>query len=304
MKKLTIKILIGLPASGKSTWSKDFIRKNPSWARVNRDDFRFMLKDQGFCEPKIESLISDAVEDLIFKCLKRNLNVIVDNTNLKAKYIQEFIDKFKFHANIEYMLFDVPAKTCIERDALREKKVGEGVINKMNKDFLILKDSFHFQNVSVQRAKPLMPKFNTGFANDLPECVIFDIDGTLAHMENRGPFDWHKVDGDIPNRIVIEQVEFHKIKGRKIILFSGRDSSCRKLTEEWLQYYEVYFDELHMRPENDFRKDSVIKEELYNRRILNRYNTLCVYDDRLQVVKKWNEMGLFVFNVNQGMIDF
>jgi predicted kinase len=36
MKKdnLKILILIGIPASGKSTWSKDFVRNNEKWVRV------------------------------------------------------------------------------------------------------------------------------------------------------------------------------------------------------------------------------------------------------------------------------
>ena len=38
MKNLKVKILIGIPASGKSTWSLNYIRNNPDWTRVSRDD--------------------------------------------------------------------------------------------------------------------------------------------------------------------------------------------------------------------------------------------------------------------------
>jgi predicted kinase len=298
-KNKVIKILIGLPASGKSTWSKDFIQRNSNWARVNRDDFRFMLKNSGVCENKVENLITEASEDLIFKCLKNNLNVIVDNTNLKAKYINAFIEKFRPYADIEFMLFDVPAKTCIERDKAREKAVGEGVIEKMNKDFLILKDTFVFQNVIREKEKHFVLKLNPALKN----AVIFDIDGTLAFMGNRGPFDWKKVDRDYINPIVAEHVEFHKSKGRKILLFTGRDEICREETEFWLKFYHVYYDELYMRPKDNFQKDSVIKENMYSN-IKDKYNILCVYDDRIQVVKKWAELGVYTFCVNQGLIEF
>lgn len=33
----------GLPASGKSTWAKEFVAKNPNFIRLNKDDFRAMM---------------------------------------------------------------------------------------------------------------------------------------------------------------------------------------------------------------------------------------------------------------------
>ena len=131
-----------------------------------------------------------------------------------------------------------------------------------------------------------------------------DIDGTIAHMGNRGPFDWGKVFGDDLNRIVSEHITFHVKEGRKIIMLSGRDSSCRKETQDWLEFYGLPYDELHMRPAGDFRKDTIIKREIYNNEIKNNYNVLCVYDDRLSVLDMWNKEGLFTFNVNQGNQSF
>ena len=51
-----VKILVGLPGSGKSTWAKEFIHKNPNYIRFGRDVFRFMLKDQPFCDFKKHGL--------------------------------------------------------------------------------------------------------------------------------------------------------------------------------------------------------------------------------------------------------
>lgn len=296
-KNLKVTITIGLPASGKSTWSKDQIRKNSNTIRVNRDDFRFMLKDSQVCENKIEGFITELCDDLIMRSLSKKLNVIVDNTHLKAKYINQIIHLVSDFADVDYMLFDVPLATCLERDNNREKKVGEAVLKRMNKDFLILKDSFHFQPIIKNRVrKQLVPNFSS----ELPSAVCFDIDGTLALMGNRSPYDWHKVDLDSPNQIVIEQVKFHKSLGREIIVLSGRDGSCRELTIEWLKFYGVEFDQFFMRETNDMRKDSIIKKEIYNTHIKPNYNLLCVFDDRLQVVNMWYNEGVFCYNVNQG----
>lgn len=296
-----ILILIGIPASGKSTWAKQYTRNNPSWVRVSRDDFRLMLKTSQVCPPNIEDLITVLVNEVITKSLMKKLNVIVDNTNLQKKYIDAIIDRFKYSADIDYRSFDISVDKAIQRDSAREMKVGEGVIKKMHKDFKNLMDCFDFQPVKrVQHRPHLVPNFNS----ELPDAVIFDIDGTLALMKNRGPFDWNKVDRDDPNQIVKEQVDFHRSLGRKILMVSGRDEECRAQTEDWLNFYGFHFDELFMRRAGSRLKDTYIKKGIYDSLIAQHYNVLCVYDDRLQVLEMWNDIGLFTFNVNQGQHEF
>jgi predicted kinase len=303
MKKNNLKILIyiGIPASGKSTAAKEFLRNNPDWARVSRDDFRLMLRNEQMCEPKVEDLITKLVNQAITKALTRKLNVIVDATNVREKYINEFIETFKYMADIDYRVFDISLDKAIERDNNRQMKVGEEVIKRMYSNYKTLLDSFHFQPVKKVEYPHTVPNFKS----TLPDAVIFDIDGTLALMKNRSGYDWDKVDRDDVNLIVTEQIEFHKSKGRKIIIVTGRDAVCKDMTVDWLFTYNIHFDHLYMRPENDFRKDTVIKTEIYENHIVNEYNVLAVYDDRLSVVlDTWHKLGLFVFNVNQGMREF
>ena len=303
MKKdnLKILILIGIPGSGKSTWAKDYVKYNDNWIRVNRDDFREMLKTAQVCENKIEDMITELVNQTIENALMKRLNVIVDNTNLKVKYINDIIEKFKYSADIDYRVFDVSIDKAIERDNNREKKVGSLVINKMNKEYKILMDSFSFQPVNKIAHRPFIkPNFNS----NLQDVVIFDIDGTIANMGRRGPFDWDQVYKDDVNPIVVEQIGFHKSKGRKVIIVTGRDAACRDMTEEWLEIHGIEYDEIFTRPLNDYRKDTFIKKEIYQNEIVGKYNLLCVYDDRLQVLDMWYEQDIFTFNVNQGNFKF
>jgi hypothetical protein len=44
-----------------------------------------------------------------------------------------------------------------------------------------------------------------------------------------------------------------------------------------------------MRPNNDFRKDSIIKKHIYETKILGRYHVEVVLDDRNQVVDLWRK---------------
>lgn len=301
-KNLEVIITIGPPASGKSTWRVDFLSKNPKWVAVSRDDFRYMLRNQGWCEPKIEHLITKLVNDSILNALANNLNVIIDATNLRVSVINDLIKLVHEYADVSYRVFDVPYDTLIERDSKRERSVGVDVIDKMWKNWLILKDSFDFQPVKKARNRTtIIPKFKS---NGLPDAIIFDIDGTLAINICRDFYNWGEVDKDIVNRIVAEHIGFHRNAGRKIIIVSGRDESCRKLTEEWLEFYGIKYDMLLMRPKNSFEKDTVIKKRIYESEIKDKYNVLAVYDDRLSVCEMWNELGLFVFNVNQGLKPF
>jgi predicted kinase len=300
-KNLELLILIGVPASGKSTWSKEYIMRNPNYVRVNRDDFRLMLKNAQVCEIKIEGMITELVFSTIETALSKKLNVIVDNTNLKKKYINEMVEYFKYQADINFRVFDISLAKAIERDNARVAKVGEPVIRKMYGSYKSLIDTFDFQPVKKVKHRVIV---EPDYSSNLPQAVLFDIDGTLAHMGNRGPFDWEKVDRDNVNQIVAEQIGFHKGLNRKIIIVTGRDASCKQITEEWLKFYGINYDEIFMRPKDDFRKDTVIKREIYDNHIKDKYNVMCIYDDRLQVLDMWYEQGLFTFNVNQGNFKF
>lgn len=300
-KNLEIIVCVGIAAAGKSTWAKEHVLRNSNYVRVNRDDFRGMLKNSQTCENKVEDMITELVDLTIDASLMKRLNIIIDNTNLKAKYINAIVERFKYQADISFRIFDISLTKAIERDNGRVSKVGESVINVMFKNYKILIDSYNFQPIKKIKHRPIV---QPNYLSILPQAVLFDIDGTLAHMGNRGPFDWDKVDRDTVNQVVVEQIDFHKNLGRRIILVTGRDASCKTLTEDWLKFYGIYYDEILMRPKDDFRKDTLIKREIYNS-IKDKYNIICVYDDRLRVIKDtWHDLKIFTFTVNQGLVEF
>jgi predicted kinase len=305
-KTRKVLINIGLPGSGKTTWSKDFVSKNPDWVRVGRDDFRFMLKDSPILDPKGEKMLNDLMTQTTRKALLSGYNVVLDNTHCKLKYINEAVASVNDLADVDFRYFDVPMTTCIERDKLREKKVGTPVITKMAKDLAVLLDTFGWQPVK-QKGKTITD-YTANWDPALPFAVITDVDGTIAHMgTRRGPFDWKKVGVDAPDPIIIGALKAWKMAGFnaetdniQILVVSGRDGSCRKETEEWLDAYGVPHDAIFMRPANDFRKDSLIKKEIYENDIKGKYNVIMVYDDRNQVVDVWRGLGLKCAQVEPG----
>ena len=137
---------------------------------------------------------------------------------------------------------------------------------------------------------------------NLPLAIMVDIDGTLAHAVDRSPFEWHKVGQDSADETVVQVVTMYAayVHRYKSIIMSGRDSVCRKETEDWLDLYDIPYDHLYMRAESDNRKDSIVKRELFDKHIRDKFNIKLVLDDRNQVVDMWRDLGLKVFQVASG----
>ncbi len=49
---------------------------------------------------------------------------------------------------------------------------------------------------------------------------------------------------------------------------------------------------LYMRPKGDYRKDFMVKRDLYKRMIVDGFNPVLVFEDKITVVEMWKEMGL------------
>ena len=271
----------GLPASGKSTWAKEQL-KNGKTKRVNKDDLRAMI-DNGTWSRENEKLVLSVRDEIIIQSLSLGYNVIVDDTNFSSDHKKRLEELAKeAGADFEIKDFtDVPLVLCLERDAARHNPVGKKVIMQMFNQYL----------------KPAVPeyKFQRGKVN----AIICDIDGTLAHMKNRGPFDWHKVEGDFVDQIVHSVIEKFKVD-TDILIVSGRDGVCETETRNWLTNNGIEYDKLFMRPVGNNEKDSIIKERIFREQIDPFYNILFVLDDRKQVIDMWRSLGLKCFQVADG----
>jgi len=279
MSKQKVIILSGLPGSGKSTYAKQLV-DTLGWKRINKDELRAMVDNSKWSE-KNENMIVKLRNDLLLKFIEDGYSVVVDDTN----FAQSHIDTIKEICagelvECEVLFFDTPLYECIERDSKRENPVGKKVIIKMYNQYLRAKiESNDFKN------QP-----------ELPTCVLCDIDGTLAYSPERRVYDYKKVDKDLPNKKLIEVLQRLNLP---VIILSGRESSCAKETIEWLERNNIQFKGLAMRAQGDNREDSIVKEEMYNGVIKDKYNVLCVFDDRPRVIRMWKKLGLMVCDVSR-----
>ena len=155
----------------------------------------------------------------------------------------------------------------------------------------------------------------------LPQCIIVDIDGTIAQKHpDREIFDYTKVGMDLPIPPVIDIVfslaqkmvslswmRHHFRPVYTIIFMSGREGSCRDQTMEWIEKQHSIQGlcvELYMRKTGDYRDDTIVKRGLYENYIKEKFNVVAVFDDRPKVLRMWRELGLFTFNVAQHENEF
>ncbi len=279
---LTVTILKGLPASGKTMWAKDQIAKAPtnSLKRINKDDMRAML-DNGKYSKGNEKLVLALRDTLIGLAVAQGSHVIVDDTNLAPWHEDDIRLLVKSHADIsgkEYRVvvkeFDTSIGECIVRDSKRKKPVGEKAIRQMYNRF-------------IKVVEYDIPKYREH--TKIESCIVCDIDGTLARMDTRGPFEFEKMGEDGVHAHVADILEKYADATEVIILLSGRGEEWRGLTEEWLQINSIAYDYLFMRPEKDNRCDTVIKRELFETHIEPHYDVMFIIDDRDRVVDMWRK---------------
>lgn len=309
-----ILILTGISGSGKSTFAKKFCNENTNWLRVNRDELRKSLitntlndywrADNNYNQ-RIESLVNELQKTAIQNALKRKWNLLIDNTHLKLSYINQLVKLFNgFEVEIQFKLIETSLEESIIRDQNRDDRVGEEAIREQFEKLQLLKKNFNFNQVISLKPAP-KTSTNVMLQNEsLPKCTIVDIDGTVADKGNRIAFDWGRVGEDTPKMPIIRLVKILKSEGYEVIFFSGRDSVCRPQTIDWLCLHfgwQVSDFQLYMRAQNDNRKDSIIKKELFDSYVKEKYFVDFVIDDRDQVVDMWRqELGLTCLQVDYG----
>lgn len=300
----TLTITRGLPASGKTTRALAWVTEDPTRrARVNRDDLGRMLHAGRLHTGPTEKRITTIAHSAVLKLLCAGTDVVCDDTNLPARVARE-LRALAVKADADFAVWDmtdVPLATCLERDALRTgpEHVGVDVITGMHTRYLHgakyplpLPDE---PAAALTVAAPYVPLPGT------PTAVMVDIDGTVATMCGRSPYDETLVGEDLPNVAVITAVRAMHAAGHAVVFCSGRTDGCREATEKWLaEHIAIPYEALFMRRAGDQRKDSVVKTEIFTQHIRDRYTVICVFDDRDQVVRAWRELGLTVMQVAEG----
>lgn len=318
----TLFITKGLPACGKSTWAKSLLKKEPyRFKRLNKDELRLLL-DDGVYSPDNEVFIREVQDKMIIAAFDAGYDVILDNTHLVPQTLKKLHKLAEAYGDVKVLekCFNESVKTCLERNALRtgSARVPDKVINDMARGAGIDRGK---QLVDRETYYPPRDNGTTVYEQDesLPKAIMCDLDGTLALMGDRSPYDASECDTkDKPNWPVIKTVLAMYAQGYEIIFMSGRDSKYREQTIRFIEKYCIdplatafvnvgaivalkpISYQLHMRSQGDMRKDSIVKQELFDAHVRDKFNVLFVLDDRNQVVDFWRSVGIPTFQVAPG----
>ncbi len=304
-------ILRGLPASGKSTFAKNLLAKQPNtWKRLNKDELRAML-DNSLHSTINEKFVEKVRDLMLVEALKEGKYVVIDDTNLSdrpVERIKQIVEKYakdaKQEVKVELKDMETSLEECLARDEMREKKVGHEVIMRMYNQHIAknnenMPDSFQQKKITSNNRGPHYQEQEQD--DTLPAAILCDLDGTLAIIHDRSPFDGQRCETDLLNKPIAEIVQNYHQLGIKIILMSGRDEAARRPTINWLSYNKIPYDALYLRTTGDMRKDAVVKKELFEAHVKGNFFVKFVLDDRNQVIDLWRlELGLPCLQVNYG----
>lgn len=288
-----VEILIGPPATGKSTYRMDRVARD-GWKYTNLDELRLTYPEY------TERQIHEVQTAQLLEYMRNGDNIVIDNLNLNERTVARYIGIANQHGYAHKLVrfgASVHWSEAVRRDSLRHARVGQSVI--------------------------IQSYMNAGlYTDETKAAYVWDIDGTLADIQHRKHFvsgskDWKgffsAMSGDtirtgVYSAYVLMRVGMEANNTRfpdgipsVQILVSGRPSEYRKETEAWLKANHVtgYF-ALFMRPFNDKRPDTEIKAEIYHKYIQPHFTVMGVFDDRPSVIRMWRSKGLTVFDCGNG----
>ena len=135
-QKLEVWVLVGAPGSGKSTFGKALVEKDPRFTRVCPDDCRRAISGDSnnqavsypaFCMAK----------DQMGKALDAGKCVVFDATNMHRKGRKDFINMARGRgAKVIAHVFECDKATLLARNAKRGAEGGRNISEKVIDDML------------------------------------------------------------------------------------------------------------------------------------------------------------------------
>lgn len=320
----TLEILVGLPASGKSTYALER-EETGLYKRVNWDRFRWHDDFGNPVDYKFNKQNEKSVKEraLLFaeRAAHAGYNLIADNTNLNESARKYWVDFAVKHSMVPRIVrIDTPLEECLRRNKLRTgwQRVPRAVI-----EWMALTNPYPDGMNRVP--------FPVG-----QETVIVDVDGTLADTSVREKYvtghcngcngtgehhldthlvcvvcngarkvkkDWgrffREVGNDTPNKAVAEWVKSLQHK-YNVVIVSGRPvGQCGHATEDWLDKWAIPYNHLYMRPDTK-EDDTVVKQRILDA-LKPHVKVAFAIDDRPRVLRMWQANGIKTYDVGNGV---
>lgn len=126
-------LLCGIPGAGKSTYAQSYV-KQFGGVHLSSDSIRKELYGDEAVQGNPNDVFS-LMQERAIEALNNGKSVLYDATNITRKDRAGIVAMCPTFVQIECHIIWAPIKTCIERDASRERTVGKQVTDKMLKRF-------------------------------------------------------------------------------------------------------------------------------------------------------------------------
>lgn len=132
-----LKLLCGPPASGKSTYRENLDKEYTNVIVLSSDELRGIIgknpEDQS-----VSHIVFKTMQTMTEYFLRKGKVVVIDATNVSIKARKDFIDiARKVGVKVEAVVFNITAEEAKRRNAARDRKVPEDVIDRMFANFVI-----------------------------------------------------------------------------------------------------------------------------------------------------------------------
>ena len=300
MRNNKIVVLQGPPCSGKTHWSnEDALKmefdKGPEIIRTK--DLSWKLREDGKYDIELLDALTPEEFARIRKAIKVDeITVFIDAVNLNERRIS-IINNPARELDCEVVIkqFYCSYNEAIERNKKRrynkEEYVPREVITTLYKQYYPVQFQYEMTDHRIIK-EPDWSK---------PDCIICDLDMTLALHQGRGPLDWDEIPTDkIEPRLRYMLNTYMEKLGVKVFFITGRTNSAAKATMEWLNKPEhaLYSNwVLITRPNHCFIPGEEYKKNMYEEFIKDKYNVVCVFEDSNKCVEMWRSLGLLTCQV-------
>lgn len=132
MNNAILYMTVGIPGSGKSTYSTQFALKN-NIRYLNSDQLRAHF-GTGETDQSVTPQVFRYIKSEVNKLLSENISVLVDSTSITKRNRQDFIDiAKKQNAKCEVIYFKIDLELAKTRNNSRSRSVPEFVLDNMHK---------------------------------------------------------------------------------------------------------------------------------------------------------------------------
>lgn len=128
-KDKALVLLVGPPASGKSTWGKKFAADNQI-EYVSTDEIRGQI-GMSEADQSVSAQAFAIARRKVSEALKAGKSAMIDATNVNRKSRKDWINMGRdADAFIIAVTFEIPTEELYRRDAQRSRHVGPEIINR------------------------------------------------------------------------------------------------------------------------------------------------------------------------------